>query len=100
MNKQFTARQGDIWIEQIAKLPKKLKLRKTKIILYGEATNHSHRLVDGSVFDGKDGIFLKVLRATQIIHDEHKPIDLPKGFYSVKRQVEYLAKDMVRLVID
>ena len=98
-SKQY--RQGDIFIEEVSTLPKDLKKRKTNVILYGEATNHSHRLVDGSVFDGKDGaIYLQLLKKTQIVHDEHGPIDLPKGVYKVFRQVEYVMKDMVRVVVD
>lgn len=94
-------RQGDIFIESISSLPKSLKKRKSNVILYGEATNHSHRLEEGSIFDDKDGaIYLKLLKDSRIIHDEHGPIDLPKGNYQVSRQVEYVMKDMVRVVID
>lgn len=98
-SKQY--RQGDIYIEEVSSLPKGLKKRKNLVILYGEATNHSHRLLEGSVFDGKNGaIYLELLKNTQIVHDEHGPIDLPKGVYKVSRQREYVMKDMVRVVVD
>lgn len=93
-------RQGDIFIESVDKLPKSLKKRKTNVILYGEATNHSHRLLSGTIYDGKDGIYLDIFKKTKIVHDEHGPIDLPKGKYKVSRQVEYVMKDMTRVVVD
>jgi hypothetical protein len=34
-------------------------------------------------------MYLRVTRATRIMHEEHGPIDLPVGDYRVRRQVEY-----------
>lgn len=103
MNKQPKHwRQGDLLIESIESLPKFLKKRKNTVVLYGAQTGHSHYLKSGSVYDGRnDTIYLELPRKSQLLHDsDHNPIELPKGFYEVKRQREYLNKDAVRLVID
>lgn len=95
------ARQGDLFIKRIDKLPKGLKKRASKIILYGEATGHKHQLTSGSVFDDPKGaIYLSLLKDGSIVHEEHNTIKLKKGKYAVIRQREYQSKDMVRLVVD
>ena len=93
-------RQGDLCIVKIEELPKNLKKRKEGVILYGEATGHSHRLKDGEVYESGELIYLNVPYITEIIHEEHDPIPLEKGIYEIKRQREYQSKDMVRLVVD
>lgn len=95
-------RQGDLMILSIDSLPKSLKKRKNLIVLYGESTGHSHYLKSGSVYDGKNNtIYLELPRKSQLLHDsDHGPIDLPKGFYEVRRQVETTMGDMTRMVQD
>lgn len=103
MKKQlFTARQGDIWIEEIKTLPKGLKKRKNTTILYGSQTGHSHFLKSGTVLEDKKGnIYLNVPRKSQVLHDsDHTPIEIPKGTYIITRQKEHLFGDLIRLVID
>lgn len=97
-----TYRQGDIFVIQIDSLPKSLKKRKNTVILYGSQTGHSHYLKSGSVYDGKNNtIYLELPRKSQLLHDsDHGPIDLPKGFYEVRRQVETTMGDMTRMVQD
>ena len=95
-------RQGDILIEEIKSLPKNLKLKKDNILVHSDSTKHDHTLKSGKVYQDKKGnLFLDVSKKTQIIHTmDHKPINLPKGKYQLVRQVEYLMKDMVKVVID
>ena len=94
-------RQGDLIFQKIDKLPKGLKKVPSRVIVRGEATNHSHRLVGGDVFTGKDGLLYLVLeKAGRVLHQEHSPIKLSKGLWAVKRQREYQSKDMVRLFQD
>lgn len=102
MKTKQPGRQGDILILFLDKLPKGVKKRKNTIILYGSQTGHSHFLKSGSVYDGKNGtIYLELPKKSQLLHDsDHDPIDLPKGFYEVRRQVETTIGDMTRLVID
>lgn len=94
-------RQGDLIIKSVKELPKGLKKVRDGIILKGESTGHSHRLIGGDVFSGKDGlIYLMLAKNGSVRHEEHKPINLKAGKYVVIRQREYMAKDMVRLVVD
>lgn len=96
-----TFRQGDVLIHEIDRLPDNLSKVTSKTLVYGEVTGHSHRLQKGQVWkDDKDNLFLDVTTPTMIVHEEHKPIKLDKGFYAIIRQREYTSADMTRLVID
>jgi hypothetical protein len=104
----FTARQGDILIKRIGKLPRGLKLvpedRGRVILAYGEVTGHAH-VVEGEVeflaADRKEmeGRFLRVLSESQVVHDEHSTITLPPGEYEIERQREY-QPEAIRTVAD
>lgn len=94
-------RQGDLLLTKIRELPAGLKPVKGSIVVRGEATGHAHQLTDGWVFTNRDGLlFLALTKKAELIHQEHKPIKLDKGFYAVIRQREYTSKDMVQLVKD
>lgn len=94
------ARQGDVLFTKIEALPEGLKQRKSQIIVEGEATGHHHSLVAGRVLEDAQGyLFLEVLKATQIVHQEHQPIGLEPGFYRVTRQREY-TPEAIRVVMD
>lgn len=99
MKKQY--RQGDVLLIEIDKLPKNVKKLNHRTLAYGEVTGHSHRAVDGELYeDETKNLFLQVAFPTEIIHEEHRPIELPAGNYAVIRQREYTKKDMTRLVVD
>jgi hypothetical protein len=94
-------RQGDVLFTRIAELPEGLTQRKSQVIVEGEATGHHHSLVAGRVLEDAQGyLFLEVLQATQVVHQEHHPISLEPGCYRVTRQREYLAPDIDRMVLD
>lgn len=94
-------RQGDVLIKQIDQIPTGLKKQKGNVLVYGESTGHSHRLVDGSVMrDDQNNMYLVLKKDSQIVHEEHDAIDLPKGYYAVIRQREYTSGDMTKLVVD
>src|SRR5258708_39077285 len=99
--KQFSARQGDIWIESISTLPKGLKKKKDNVLVHSDSTMHDHSLKAGTVYVDKNGeLFLDVPKNTQVIHTfDHQPINIPKGKYLMIRQREYLMKDITRVVI-
>ncbi|HEX6480454.1 MAG TPA: hypothetical protein VF043_16570 [Ktedonobacteraceae bacterium] len=83
-------RQGDVLITRIARLPEGLNERQDKIILAGEVTGHTHRLVQGRVLeDARGALFLEVLQQTQVVHEEHRPLSLEPGSYQITRQREY-----------
>lgn len=86
-------RQGDILFKKIEKLPKNLIPVRTDVIVRGE-TGHSHKLVNGQIYRtfgfGIMQLFIKVEKSGRVIHEEHTTLQLPKGFYMVIRQREYL----------
>lgn len=100
--KTFQVRQGDVYAEAIAALPKGLKKKKDNVIVHSDSTLHDHTLKSGNVFVNKKGdLFLEAPRKTQIVHTEdHDPVDLPKGVYKIIRQRQYVMKDMTSVVVD
>jgi hypothetical protein len=86
-------RQGDLLFVGQLWLPKPAVARGDGVIQLGEVTGHAHRVVGGSVYDVKGGVYLAVGRGARVIHEEHAPIELPEGFYRVVRQREYRGED-------
>ena len=93
-------RQGDILITKVNLIPKG-KVVSNGILVYGEATGHSHRLVGAKAIKTKSGfLFFEVAKKAQLLHEDHKPLVFGPGKYGVIRQREYQGKDMVRVVVD
>ncbi|NEN99662.1 MAG: hypothetical protein F6K50_30550 [Moorea sp. SIO3I7] len=58
----------------------------------GEVTGHSHRISDGvaQLYEKNGILYLQVLSETATLtHEEHQPIELPKGSWMVRIQREY-----------
>lgn len=90
-------RQGDVLIERVSEIPTGLAKQKKQgriILAHGEATGHHHSLdMDAADWwkEEKSGDqYIAVKSAASVVHQEHAPIDLPKGNYRVRRQKEYL----------
>ncbi len=91
------ARQGDIQIKKVERMPANLKLKKDNVIV---SASNNHELEKGKVYEENDGLivaYLEVSSKTQVVHKDndgnhadHDPIPLTKGIYEVKRQKEYL----------
>ena len=93
-------RQGDVLFVKIEALPEGLAERESPVVVEGEVTGHAHRLAQGRVLEDAQGmLFLEVLKATQVVHEEHHAIDLAPGCYRVIRQREY-SPEAIRTVID
>lgn len=100
--------QGDIVFVRIDKLPGEVKVKKDGVIAEGEATGHFHQLKEkvemkdswtieealkhnkALVLELGGDMFVQTKEDTTIVHNEHKPIILPKGTYKVKRTREYV----------
>jgi hypothetical protein len=89
-------RQGDLLFIRIEKLPRKNRLMRIKsnVILRGEATGHSHRLVGGSLYATQRvgqtaDLYIEVDKAAEVVHEEHAPLKLEPGYWRVLRQREY-----------
>jgi len=95
MKNKFYARQGDLGITSIQKLPDNLKELKTNVLAYGETTGHKHQLLETmpqqfSILEDKNGNqYLEINQPTDLIHEEHKTITIERGFYIIKREREY-----------
>ena len=107
--KPWLARQGDVLIERIdAPANAKFTPAAAPVILaHGEATGHAHAIADfqqihiaGDMNPGVgQAMLLKIKAPVKVLHQEHAPIDLPKGTYRVMRQREY-SPEAIRNVAD
>jgi hypothetical protein len=96
MPEKFIARQGDILIESVERIPAKLRRIEGRMILAeGEVTGHVHELVgEAELFRAEDireleESFVRVEREAEVQHAEHGAITLPPGDYRVSRQRQY-----------
>lgn len=96
-------RHGDVFIAAVKAVPADAERRPGAILARGEATGHAHRISDPDgvqLFEGENaGGYLRVDAAmATLIHEEHKPITLPKGTYRFWIQREYSPKEIRRVV--
>jgi len=96
-------RQGDVLIAAVDAVPRHAKRWLSTILVRGEITGHSHRIQvpDTAELWECDGVlFVNVMASTAtVVHEEHKPITLPRGIYRVWQQREYTPQ-AIRLVVD
>jgi hypothetical protein len=96
-------RHGDVMIASIKKLPSGCERKPHVILARGEVTGHSHRIEPNSsavLFESGNETFLQVTESgANVIHEEHKPIELPPGLYRVWRQREYSPRE-IRVIRD
>ncbi|WP_323194895.1 hypothetical protein [Nodularia harveyana] len=86
-------RHGDVLISKIASLPIGVQKRTGATLAHGEITGHSHRIQQTQAVqlwvNGSE-LFLEVKApSATLIHEEHRAIQLPQGFYRVWKQREY-----------
>jgi len=65
------------------------------VLAEGEATGHAHVLDHGELYHTEDSM-LRVLNLqgpANLLHEEHAPVQLPKGLYLVRRQREYTPEE-------
>lgn len=98
-----TYRHGDVDIKQIDALPDNLKKIDSKTLAYGEQTGHHHTLV-GNAEVYEDNLGNKWFVANEdcaITHEEHKTIEIKKGYYQVKIEREFDPfEEAVKQVVD
>jgi len=101
------ARQGDVFISKVEKLPKETKELERQggriILAAGEATGHHHAIsadmVRFVINEQTQRRFLKVEKKVALNHEEHAEIQLPAGKYEVEIQREYDG-EYIRTVVD
>lgn len=106
-------RQGDVLIVPIEEsalppghedLPAEPRDGRGRMVLaLGEVTGHAHAVVGPGRLLRESGpsgtALLHVPDGARVVHEEHGPISLPKGWYRVIRQREYVPGS-VRIVAD
>ncbi|MER7974329.1 hypothetical protein ABTX35_35875 [Streptomyces sp. NPDC096080] len=106
-------RQGDVLIvpvaeeavpSHVAAAPREPRDTRGRLVLaLGEVTGHAHAVVGPGELvrePGPVGRFLLHLpQGGRVVHEEHGPIALPKGWFRVIRQREYVPGS-VRIVAD
>lgn len=93
---------GDVLIKEINNVDgEKLK---TNVVMEGEFTGHAHRITQGQFQLYKTAMqqmYLQCLTACVITHEEHKPIEIPKGTYIIEAVREFDPfEDEIRAVRD
>ncbi|MEV6983558.1 hypothetical protein AB0M95_20205 [Sphaerisporangium sp. NPDC051017] len=104
-------RQGDILIMPVAaeSVPAHLQAaprdaRGRLVLALGEATGHAHAVPGpGTLLLSRDFGFPEFLHLPdggRLVHEEHAAISLPKGWFRVVRQREYVPGSYHRYVAD
>ncbi len=111
MDNGISARQGDVYVEQITEEEFNAEVKKDEqvkndsgrvILAYGEVTGHAHAIpgTAANLFGNDEGVrFLQIETPTNLTHEEHSKVELPEGFYRVVRQREY-SPEKIRFVAD
>ena len=96
-------RHGDVMIQKVKSLPSRKRKTPHTILALGEITGHSHRIQEhahASLYETPAGLYLHVTEEpATVVHEEHDPICLTKGYYRVWRQREYSPEE-IRVIRD
>lgn len=91
-------RHGDLLIQETNEIPPGAKKRPNLILMRGEITGHSHRISESEaaeVWEAAGLLYVRVVAPlATLVHDEHKPIELPMGLYKVWQQREYTPREI------
>ena len=92
-------RHGDVLIQKVTRLPKTVERLSHRTLAHGELTGHSHRIQEKEgvvLWQSAKELFLQIEAPhATVVHQEHAPIELPKGVYRVWRQREYTPQRIV-----
>lgn len=91
-------RHGDVLVASEPQIPAGARRLRHLVLAEGELTGHSHRIAEpgsAALYRSGQDIFLEVVapKAT-LVHQEHGPIELPRGVYRVWRQREYSPREI------
>ena len=96
-------RHGDVLMAAVPTLPATAQPAPGLILAHGELTGHAHRIRETGVaqlftYGGFTYLHVMAAKAT-LVHEEHRPIELPTGVYRVWQQREY-TPTAIRTVLD
>lgn len=96
-------RHGDVLVMAVDGLPAQSTPIPGTVLVYGEATGHSHRIAErdaARLYRGGAHTYLKIdADQATLVHEEHASIVLERGVYRYWRQREY-TPERIRPVID
>ena len=96
--KLLQIQHGDVLLQEVAKIPAgavPVPHGKTVVVAHGEETGHSHVIESDQMSiwvltrNGVEKLFLQIQAPVTIVHDEHRPLPIPRGIYRVGRIKEY-----------
>lgn len=106
MNTQRIYRQGDVLLIAVDQIPAGTTpvpstIPGRHVLAFGEVTGHHHSIAvaDATLARTAEDVFLRIMTATPLEHQEHVAIDLPVGNYRVVIQREY-SPEAIRNVAD
>lgn len=95
--------QGDVTIKPVESIPEGAEPIKTRVLREGEATGHAHVATGEGVqlFMRGDTLYMRVPAGTEVVHEEHKPINVPPGLYEIGavREYDHFAEES-RVILD
>jgi hypothetical protein len=95
-------RHGDVLIATARSIPPDARRRPGSVVAYGEITGHSHRFQEPDsveLWEHNDVVYVNVLaESAAIVHEEHRPISIPRGVHRVWIQREYTPQAIRRVV--
>ena len=80
-------RQGDVILRELES-PQNFSGATTKIVEMTGETGHKHSIL-GQVLEQGNRTLIQLDEPSQIVHEEHKPISIPKGQYEIYRVREF-----------
>ena len=83
--------QGDVTIKPVNKIPANANATGTRVLAEGEATGHKHlaQAEDVQLFLHQGTLYMRAPNGTTVVHEEHRPIEIPPGEYQIGMVREY-----------
>jgi hypothetical protein len=95
--------QGDVMIKPVEEIPDDARMLSDPVLAHGEASGHTHRAIglNTQVYQAGTRLFLSAPYGAEIRHEEHKPIQVPRGLYVIEIVREYdHFREIARGVLD
>lgn len=85
--------QGDVYLEEVDRLPEDAIFLRKNIVQFGEITGHAHQIKEAQIFSSEKEKtnFVKVLEPETMTHEKHPVTEVipAKKIFRVKIQKEY-----------
>jgi hypothetical protein len=101
---KYHIRQGDVLLIAVDAIPENATAMKRDargvVLLEGEATGHAHRFIERHVKQFSTPTkarFLKLVKTSNLLHEEHTKHAVPPGVYRMPMQAEYSPKELIRV---